>query len=295
VSALLNAQPEASRSYSPFAVSRAAEDRDALRQRFDRDGYLYFPAALGRERCASLRASMLEVLAPHIRWDGEGRTPVLEGEPFFESDPLWDALYPRIQSLQALHAVFHEPPLVDLMRLVAGERPFVYPMKMARIAAPRRLGYETPPHQDAYSHHAGPRMAGIWVALHRADAPMGRLTILPGSHTRGVRPVHEAQGVGGVQCEIYPDETHWHVSDVGTGDVILFHSQTVHRAQANTDRRRVRLSIDTRFCPHGEPVFSTNLEPHHGWRIPGLDWSSVYRDWDREDLKYYWRDYPALF
>jgi hypothetical protein len=295
VTALLAAQPEQARRYLPFTVSQPGEDAGALRRRFAADGYLYFPAALEAAAVVPLREQFLAALAPHVRWDDALGTPVLDGEPFFESDPVWDAVYPRVQALESLHALFHSEAMQRLMRVTAGPRPFVYPMKMARVAAPRKLGYETPPHQDAYSHHAGPAMCGAWVALHAADAAMGRLTILPGSHTRGVRPVHPAQGVGGVQCEIYPDETLWHVADVCAGDVILFHAQTVHRAQANTDARRVRLSVDTRFCPWGEPVFSTNLAPHHGWRIPGLDWDFVYRDWQRQDLQYYWRDYPALF
>jgi hypothetical protein len=295
MTALLASQPEAQRQYRPFVASRADEARDKLWQRFQRNGYLYIPGALDLGRCESLREAMLGALQPHLRWDDTLCSPVLEGEPFFESDPLWDALYPRIQALETFHALFHEPALQQLMTVVAGEHPFVYPMKMARIAAPGKIGYETPPHQDAYSHHAGPAMAGIWVALHDADAAMGRLTILPGSHLGGVRPVHPAQGVGGVQCEVYPHETLWHVSDVGAGDVVIFHSRTVHRAQPNVDDRRWRLSVDTRFCPYGEPVFSTNLEPHHGWRIPKLDWEYVYRNWRRRDLCYYWRDYPALF
>ena len=295
MTALLSAQPESARRYSDFSRSSTAESPAQLRARFARDGYLFFPTALAAQRCAALLEEILAVLSPHLRWCAAARTPVLEGEPFFESDPLWDRLYPDIQALESLHRLFHEGPLLELMRVVAGERPFVYPMKMARIAAPRRLGFETPPHQDAYSHHAGPTMAGIWVALHDADAPMGRLAVLPGSHTRGVRPVHPAQGVGGVQCEVYPDETLWHVSDVSAGDVLLFHSQTVHRAQPNVDARRCRISVDTRFCDHGAPVFSTNLEPHHGWRIPRLDWDYVYRGWRDDALQYYWRDYPALF
>lgn len=295
MSALLADQPDASRCYGEFVRSTMDTAVEDLGRRFDEDGYLFFPQALSRPQCSELLSDILSTLSPHLRWDESLSTPVLDGEPFFESDPLWDAVYPRIQALQSLHRVFHEETLQRLMRIVAGDRPFVYPMKMARIAAPRKLGYETPPHQDAFSHHAGPTMAGIWVALHGADAPMGRLTVLPGSHRRGVRPVHEAQGVGGVQCEIYPDETLWHVSDVSAGDVLIFHSQTVHRAQPNIDARRCRISIDTRFCDYGAPVFSTNLEPHHGWRIPELDWEYIYRHWQDEDLKYYWSDYPALF
>jgi hypothetical protein len=281
--------------YEPYRVSRREEGGDLLRHRFAADGYLYLPAAFPPSLVEPLRDAFLTALAPHVLWDAQEKRPVLEGEPFFESDPLFDALYPRVQALEALHRLFHTDVARDLMQIVAGEPVFVYPMKMARIATPRRLGFETPPHQDAYSHHAGPTMAGIWVALHDVDASMGRLALLPGSHTRGVRPVHRAQGVGGVQCEIYPDETCWHVANVGAGDVIIFHSQTVHRAQPNTDARRVRLSVDTRFCDYGAPVFSTNLEPHHGCRIPGLSWETVYRGWQRRDLQYYWRDYPALY
>jgi hypothetical protein len=278
-----------------YEVSCAGEATSVLRQRFERDGYLYFPRALDAALTAPVLGGLLDALAPHIVWDDAAASPLLRGEPFFESDPLWDALYPEVQSLEALHTLFHSEPVQALMRRVAGESVFVYPMKMARVASPRKLGCETPPHQDAYSHHAGPTMAGIWIALHDVGESMGRLAILPGSHKGGVRPVHKAAGVGGVQCEIRPQETLWHVSDVSAGDVIIFHSCTVHRAEANTDPERVRLSVDTRFCDYGAPVFATNLEPHHGWRIPKLDWEYVYRNWRRRDLCYYWRDYPALF
>ncbi len=281
--------------YEPLEQSRRDEAPEALRARFQRDGYLYFPRYLPTRVTEPVLEGMLQCLHPHIVWSDRRGTPVLRGEPFFESDPLWDALYPDIQAMESLHGLFHGDKLTELMQLVAEGVHFVYPMKMARVGAPRKLGYETPPHQDAHSHHAGPTMAGIWVALHDADEAMGRLTLLPGSHKRGVRPVHEAKGVGGVQCEIYADETLWHVSNVRAGDVIIFHSQTVHRAQANTDEERVRLSVDTRFCDYGAPVFSTNLEPHHGWRIPRLDWEYVYAQWRDSALKYYWRDYPALF
>ncbi|GAB5412916.1 MAG: hypothetical protein Cons2KO_05190 [Congregibacter sp.] len=281
--------------YTAFTVSSPDAPRELLRQRFDEEGYLYFPRALSEALTGAVLTEVLRVLAPTITWCNTANAPVLNGEPFFESDPQWDEIYPRIQALECFHRLFHSDAVRELMQIVSGDELFVYPMKMARIAAPRKLGFETPPHQDAYSHHAGPTMAGVWIALHDADEAMGRLTILPGSHQRGVRPVHEAQGVGGVQCEIYPDETLWHVSDVSAGDVILFHSQTVHRAQPNRDALRVRLSVDTRFCDYGAPVFSTNLEPHHAWRIPGLDWDAIYRDWKTKDLRYYWQDYPGLF
>ena len=278
-----------------FVVSRLTETDDLLRSRLDRDGYLLLKGAVAAEHCDNLRNDLLSVLSPHVGFDEDLGKPVLTGEPFYESDPIWDEVYPRVQKLESFHRFFHSPQMLDMMSRLAGKDAWVYPIKMARIATPKMLGYETPPHQDAYSHHAGPTMAGVWVALHDVDSTMGRVKLLPGSHKGGVRKVFEAQGVGGVQCEIYDHETLWHVSDFEKGDVLIFNSATVHRAEPNTSESKVRLSVDTRFCDYGAPVFSTNLAPHHGWRIPGLDWEAIYRDWKSTDQQYYWKSYPHCF
>lgn len=275
-------------------MSSQTESASVLQQRFQQWGYLYFKQVVPGDTCDAIKDGFLDALSPHIAANDAG-LPELCGEPFFETDPIWDAVYPNMQSLESFQRLFHKPELQTLMKKVSGTEVFVYPMKMARIATPRKLGYETPPHQDAYSHHAGPTMAGLWLALHDVDETMGRLKLLPKSHKHGVRKVLEAQGVGGVQCEIFPEETCWHVSNVQQGDVIIFHSCTVHKAEANTADKAVRLSVDTRFCNYGAPVFISNIEPHHGWRIESLSWESIYANWQDANQQYYWRDYPALF
>lgn len=279
---------------APLIESSPEEGQQLLKQRFDDYGYLYFPRYVAERACRLMLQSFLDCLEPHVTFDQRNQRPILAGQPFFETDPIWDQVYPKMQSLQSFHEFFHQAELQQLMQILAGEQVFVYPMKMARIATPRKLGYETPPHQDAHSHQAGPSMAGIWVALHDVEEGMGRLQLLPGSHRRGVRKVFTAEGVGGVQCEIYPDEQLWHVSDIEQGGVILFHSCCVHRAEPNTSKESVRISIDTRFCDYAAPVFVSNLEPHHAWRIDGFDWTSIYRDWDKSDLQYYWKNYPNI-
>jgi len=279
----------------PLVISRPNEDPALLRRRFNDDGYLYFKRAVSRQRCDHLMHQMLQCLAPHIAFDHEKKLPQLIGKPFFETDAIWDEVYPKIQSLPYFHDFFHQDDVQQLMQLLVGEKVFVYPMKLGRVACPKKLGYETPAHQDARSHQAGPTMAGMWVALHDTKQGMGRLQILPASHKDGVRPVTQADGVGGVQCEILDHETIWHVSDVEQGDVIIFHSCCVHRAEPNTTDNTVRLSIDTRFCDYGAPVFVSNLDPHHGWRIDSLNWDSIYQDWPDTRLQYYWRDYPEVF
>ena len=279
----------------PFVLSSIEEGQPQLQARFQELGYLFFKRYVPARDCCRMLASLVAQTDGQVSLDTKAGLPRLEGRPFVEADPDWDTIYPRIQSLEAFHSFFHTEKMLELMRLVSGSEVFVYPMKMARISTPGKIGHETPPHQDAYSHHAGPTMAGIWVALHEMNATMGRVKVLPGSHKGGVRKVFTAEGVGGVQCEIYPDETCWHVADSDPGDVLIFHSGTVHRAEPNTTEHTVRMSVDTRFCDYGAPVFSTNLEPHHGWRIEGLNWARVYRNWQHSELQYYWLDYPELF
>ncbi len=279
---------------SPLVASCANEDSATLRARFHELGYLYLQDYVSGVKCDALLEQFMAQLSPTIVSDEKYDLPVLREEPFFETDPTWDKLYPKLQSIQAFHQFFHEPEITGLMERLLENPAFVYPMKMARIATPGKIGYETPPHQDAHSHQGGPTMAGIWVALHDVAAGMGRLMLLPGSHRRGLRMVSEADGVGGVQCEIFPDENTWHVANVKRGDVIIFHSCCVHKAEPNTSDLTVRLSVDTRFCEYGEAVFVTNFEPHHGWRIEGFDWQSIYSNWSDETLQYYWRDYPNV-
>jgi Phytanoyl-CoA dioxygenase (PhyH) len=293
-SANVNTAEQKLANNQPLLVSRIDENPQTLRERFAQWGYLYIKRYIPVSQCENLLAALLQEAAPHIGRDGM-LPPRLQGQPFFETDPVWDEIYPKIQSLEAFHSFFHQSRVLSLMETVVGKEPFVYPMKMARISTPGKIGFETPPHQDAHSHHAGPTMAGFWVALHDVTESMGRVKVLPGSHTRGVRPVFKTQGVGGIQCEIYEDETTWHVSNYEAGDVLIFHSCAVHKAEPNTTTDTVRMSVDTRFCDHGAPVFSTNLEPHHGWRIAGLDWQSIYRNWKDTQYQYYWRDYPGLF
>lgn len=278
-----------------FVVSSIDEAPVHLQERFQELGYLFFKRYVPPLTCNTLLASLVAQTNDQVGLDLTSGLPQLLGRPFVEADQDWDIIYPRIQALEEFHRFFHTDPMLELMQRVSGDEVFVYPIKMARISTPGKVGYETPPHQDAYSHHAGPTMAGIWVALHDISAPMGRVKVLPGSHKGGVRKVFTAAGVGGVQCEIYPEDTTWHVSDSDQGDVLIFHSATVHKAEPNTTESTVRMSVDTRFCDYGAPVFSTNLAPHHGWRIKGLDWEFVYSKWQSEEYQYYWTGYPHLF
>ena len=77
---------------SPIVVSRVEEDAETLRARFQEYGYLYFKNYVAEKKCDALLNEFLTVLEPHIGFDQKGRHPVLNGEPFFETDEIWGRL-----------------------------------------------------------------------------------------------------------------------------------------------------------------------------------------------------------
>jgi hypothetical protein len=50
----------------------------------------------------------------------------------------------------------------------------------------------------------------------------------------------------------------------------------------------IRLSLDVRYQPADEPIEEGSLNPH-----TELPWEKIYADWERDDLKYYWRKHDV--
>ncbi|MEM7133032.1 MAG: phytanoyl-CoA dioxygenase, partial [Chloroflexota bacterium] len=71
-----------------------------------------------------------------------------------------------------------------------------------------------------------------------------------------------------------------------SGDVLMFHSLTIHQGRDNVTEDRIRLSTSARYQRISDPVEAAALTPHWGW----ADWEELYANWDQDDwLKYYWQ------
>ena len=99
----------------PLVVSYVDEEHTVLRQRFQKYGYLYFKKAIAADKCNSLLQAFLQQLRPHIAYEEGSGKLLLNGEPFFETDPIWDEVYPKMQSLYDFHNFFHQE---DVQRLI---------------------------------------------------------------------------------------------------------------------------------------------------------------------------------
>ena len=102
---------------------------------------------------------------------------------------------------------------------------------------------------------------------HHFSLGAGQLVVDPKEHADELEPV-------------------WYSTDYEIGDTLLFPALTIHRALPNTTEDKLRLSLDNRYHPVGNPISERMLEPHGPSQ---LHWDEIYRSWTSDDFTYYWQ------
>lgn len=257
---------------------------EELRKQLDADGYLFFPGMLDAAAVVATRRSVLGAL-DQCGWLAEGK-PLDEGWPSAavrreeaNADPAFFEAYRAIQHLQAFHELAHNPALAATMARLVGEPLLVHPRKIARVGLPKDK-FIVGPHQDFPLNHGSSDVLTTWIPLGDCPDEMGGLKVLAGSHKAGLRPVEAVANVGGLKvAELLDDAADWVTADFHAGDVLVFHSLTVHAAKANhTDC--LRLSCDFRFQNATDAVAQGSLVPHYFPVVPAheeltANWSSA--------------------
>ncbi|HZU74920.1 MAG TPA: phytanoyl-CoA dioxygenase family protein [Acidimicrobiales bacterium] len=266
-------------------------DPDRLRARLRSDGYLFLPGLLDPGPLAALRSVILGTVAEH-GWLAEGTDPddaVPSDPPRFHMGKGWRRAYIAIQRIEAFHRQAFDPDAVALVTGLLEEPVLVHGQRIARLIWPV-LGDEPPPtttpaHQD-FTHIQGtPDVITTWIPLGDVPASSGGLRVLTGSHRQGLRPVEASSGAGGLRSLVDEDDDRWATADYHLGDVVCFHSYTVHGSLPNTSDR-LRLSVDYRYQRLSEPVAEPSTRPHNCPYVPdwpelldGVDWVST--EWAR--------------
>jgi ectoine hydroxylase-related dioxygenase (phytanoyl-CoA dioxygenase family) len=75
---------------------------------------------------------------------------------------------------------------------------------------------------------------------------------------------------------------------VNAGDVLIFHSLTVHAGSPNLSDK-LRLSLDCRFQDSRRVLNPANLVFAGE---SGKSWEKTYAGWNSDDLKFYWKSMP---
>ncbi|MFC4779499.1 phytanoyl-CoA dioxygenase family protein [Paenibacillus sp. GCM10023252] len=268
----------------------------ALQERASKDGYLYFKQFFPRDKIMEVRQAILTILDERGLLDRN--VPLLEGvanqaavDQLSEEDANWNGVgvpldvYRQVQQLEVFHALAHEPKLLQLYEMIYGEQAIPHPRNIGRLMLPHKHTHTTPPHQDFLHIQGSYETWTCWVPLGDVPRTLGGLSILEGSYEAGLLGVTANPGAGGLESILCELGYEWAEGDYEAGDIITFHSLTVHKALPNQTPGRVRLSCDLRFQPRSEPIEGASLMPHGPY-----EWEELYEGWSRQDLQYYWRD-----
>jgi ectoine hydroxylase-related dioxygenase (phytanoyl-CoA dioxygenase family) len=264
-------------------------DQQALRDRFNRDGYIFLKNAVNISPLTSLRKELLGILQAQ-GWL-KPRTDLNEAIPWtiphVEGEEEFFKVYDKIQRLESFHALSHHPSVLSKLKVLLGESAFPHPLSIARLVFPDNDDWATPPHQDYPNNQGTEDLYACWIPLSDCPQEMGSLSILEGSHKLGLMPLKFSLGAGHRQADLDSrfEKLNWVASDFELGDMLIFHSLTVHRSLANS-RDCMRLSVDYRFQRENEPLTDSCLHPH----FQRESWDEIYQDWKDKSLKYYWRN-----
>ncbi len=273
----------------PFLDSTPiAGNASELRERAERDGYLFFRGLVPPAPLLAVRRQILEICERH-GWLKPGTAVedgmAAPGVAYTPRNPEYLGVYDEIQRLESFHALPHQPALLSSLRSLFGEEVLVHPRNIARVMFPQNTKFTTPAHQDYIHIKGSPNTWTAWIPLSDCPEELGGLAVLAGSHTVGILPTHAAYGAGGAGVDTDDLPFHWVLSDYRCGDVMLFHSHAVHRGMDNLTRDRLRVSVDYRYQPVSEPVAEDSLLPHHN----RANWDEIYAGWARPELQYYWK------
>ena len=287
-----------------FRVSNdAMNDPEELRRRIADEGYLFFKRLQPPDKLLALRREMLTVIQ-RGGWLVPGTDP-MDGiaqisAQCTEGDLAYPLVYHEVYKLESFHRSAHWPEVLDMVAKIMGRPAMPHPQKIARLWFPKFTEHTTPIHQDFVHFQGSFDTLTCWAPVGDCPIELGGLAVLPGSHkVKRVLDHHFSLGAGGLYVDV-PEQAQlnkeldvaWHTTNYEVGDTLIFPALMIHKALPNLTEDRLRVSLDNRYHPIGDPIAEHMLDPHLNLStLHPLTWEEVYRDWKTDDLKYYWKQY----
>jgi len=264
---------------------------ETLRTEITSKGYVLIRDLLPRSAVDTVLGDVTQVLsvAGWLRTGYDPRDRVAEyGAACGDPDPTFKRVYQEVFNLESFHALPHQSALREVMRMLVDDLVLVHPKPIGRLIFPHCERLVTHAHQDYEFMGGDPEFFTVWIPLHDCPVDLGPLRILEGSHRFGIQdhrrenlhvpeiPIQAAAGDG------------WVAGPLNAGDVLIFHSLTVHGASPNLSDQ-LRLSLDCRFQDARRVLNPANLVFAGE---SGKSWEKTYAGWHSDELKFYWKKLP---
>jgi len=262
------------------------DDGDALASRLRQDGYLCIKGLLPREDVLRVRGRFLAAAgaAGWLEADTDVEEAIADpAEACVDPEAPFVGVLRRFYRNEAGHALKLHPNVIGLFERLFGEPVLAHPLLIPRCIFPQRPEFTTPSHQDFPHIQGTAETMSLWLPLGDCPAGMGGIAIARGSHKDGVRDFTVSNGAGAMEV-IDPLEGSWVAGPLEAGDVLIFHSLTVHKGLPNLTNR-LRISLDNRYQRASEPVCERCLQPYAGCGT----WDEIYAGWPTQERAYYWQ------
>jgi hypothetical protein len=259
-----------------------------LQQRLEEEGYIYLSQVVDTHDLDKVHKDIVDIFSKDnlLQYGSNPLDAIPSCPPFNEGEESFFSVYDQIQMLESFHSLSHNGRLLSILKQLLGPSAYPHPLGIARLSFPSNLACTTPPHQDYPNNQGTPDLLASWIPLTDCPKIMGGLAILPKSHKQGVLPLEYSLGPGNRQAILSTQQRteQWLSTDFKAGDVLIFHSHTLHCSLPNHSKR-MRLSVDYRFQRQQEPMTQTCLNPHFG----RISWENIYENWQSNKFKYYWK------
>ncbi|WP_263359056.1 phytanoyl-CoA dioxygenase family protein [Acidicapsa ligni] len=274
----------------PFREIRACDlTSSALKEEIDARGYLLIRGLLPHDALGSVLSETTQILSnagwllpEHDPLERIANMSAACGDP----DPSFKRTYQEIFNLESFHSIAHHPALKQAMSMLVGEQLLVHPKPIGRLIFPNCERLVVHAHQDYRFMDGDVECFTAWIPFHDCPINQGPLKILEGSHRFGFQ-AHDQAYIPAIPDGAAQGEE-WAGGEINAGDVLIFHSLTVHAASPNLSNQ-LRLSLDCRFQNYERVLNPANLA--FGGES-GKSWETTYSQWHSDDLKYYWKQMP---
>jgi ectoine hydroxylase-related dioxygenase (phytanoyl-CoA dioxygenase family) len=246
----------------------AFNDVAELRRRMDQDGYLFIRQFQNVAGLMQVRREFLDLCAQH-GWLAPGSNRIdgiysgLRPFPRYPEDHL--DLYRTMIRLPAFNGMSITREVIAFFTRFLGGPVLAHAQNIARITFPGHDRGTTQPHQDFWYIKGTPETYTTWTPLGDCPRELGSLAVLEGSHKLGPLPHRDAIGAGGKGVSTAGTTLRWLSSDFQIGDVVLFHSYTVHAGLDNQSPDRLRLSLDFRYQRADHAIGDGAQREHYCW------------------------------
>ena len=282
-------------SLKPFREIHASElGSFCLKEEIDAHGYLLIRGLLPLGDIDPLLREIVEIV-DRAGWLLPGYDPlerrVDASKACGDPDPSFKSTYQQVFNLESLHAFAHHVLLQRVFKRLTGPRLLIQPKMVARLIFPNCERLIVHAHQDHQAVAGDPESFTAWLPLHDCPEELGPLQILEASHHFGLQCRDPKIGY------IAKEEARggdWVGGRINAGDVLIFHSLTVHTASPNISKQ-LRISMDYRFQDYGRVLNPGTLVFPGSSDGSGRSWEATYANWRSEELKYYWKRFPLQF